>query len=352
MARPRVFISSTHHDLKHVRAAVGDAVAALGFEPVLSENGGIAYASDRALDESCYREVDGCDLFVLIVGRRYGSQVSAEPPVGDVAFQTHYSGITHAEFRRARLRNLPTYVAIDNDVYKEFEFFHNNQQRRDLVYQVESANVFRLIAEVLAQSNVPVLRFDRSDEIQAWLRAQWAGSYRDLLGRQSEFAQLAGLAAQVAELREISATLKRYLEAVLTAADPRQSATLIAEEDRRLDVLRDQSLRANAWSEFMERAGVRFADYRWSLQHAANVADFLRLLRQRGLTEPQARLVQHMLALSWAQRDINEARAVLQLTPFADLPAAGTARKRSSASRVAPHSVGGDNKSVDAKKQR
>lgn len=327
MARPRVFISSTHSDLKHARAVIGDFVSTLGFEPVLSENGGIVYGNDRALDESCYREVDGCDIFVLIVGKRYGSPASSESvaPVPD--FSTPYLGITHAELQRARLRNLPTYVAIEKDVLAEYDFHQRNPERRDLVYRVESINVFRLIAEVFGDNTLPVLPFDRLEEIQTWLRSQWAGSYRELLGRRTELAQLSGLAAQVNELKEISATLKRYMEAVLKGANPQQSAVLIAEEDRRLDAVREQALRSNGWSEFMERAGVRFMDYRWSLQRATNADEFLRLLRQRGMAGSQEKLLRHMLTQPWTQRDINEARALLQCVPFNDLPLAESARE-------------------------
>jgi hypothetical protein len=335
MARPRVFISSTHHDLKHVRMSLGDFVDALGFEPVLSENGGIAYAHDRALDESCYREVADADIFVLLIGKRYGAQASAEERLANPAFHATYTSITHREFERARLRNLPTYVAIDKDVLAEFEVYKLNAGRTDIAYRVDSANVFRLVADVLSQPSVPVLPFDRIEEIQSWLRAQWAGNYRDLLGRQTELAQLSGLAAQIGELKQISETLKKYMEAVLKGADPNQSARLIAEEDERLHALRlQEALRSNGWTQFMERTAVRFSDYHWSLEHATTATDFVRLLRQRGLSESKERLVRHMLAMSWAQRDINEARSLLLQPAFDDFaqavavakPAGGTKR--------------------------
>jgi hypothetical protein len=46
MAKPRVFVSSTYYDLKHVRSSLDLFVESLGFEPVLSEKGNIAYSPD------------------------------------------------------------------------------------------------------------------------------------------------------------------------------------------------------------------------------------------------------------------------------------------------------------------
>jgi hypothetical protein len=42
----------------------------------LSEKGDIAYSPDMPLDEFCYKELSNADIFVLIVGGRYGSETS------------------------------------------------------------------------------------------------------------------------------------------------------------------------------------------------------------------------------------------------------------------------------------
>lgn len=78
MARPQVFVSSTFYDLRHIRASLEAFIERLGYEPVLSEKGKIAYDPDVPLDESCYRDAATANIFVLIVGGRYGSAASEE----------------------------------------------------------------------------------------------------------------------------------------------------------------------------------------------------------------------------------------------------------------------------------
>ena len=62
MARPRVFVSSSYYDMKHVRSSLDNFIESLGFESVLSEKGDIAYSPDVPLDESCYREASSADI--------------------------------------------------------------------------------------------------------------------------------------------------------------------------------------------------------------------------------------------------------------------------------------------------
>lgn len=62
MAKPRIFVSSTFYDLKHIRSSVDNFIETLGYESILSEKGDIAYSFELPLDESCYREIENVDI--------------------------------------------------------------------------------------------------------------------------------------------------------------------------------------------------------------------------------------------------------------------------------------------------
>ena len=63
----RVYVSSTVADLKRERRAVMDWLVAARHQPVHS------YLPDGdTVRDSCLNDVDSCDLYVLILGHRYG----------------------------------------------------------------------------------------------------------------------------------------------------------------------------------------------------------------------------------------------------------------------------------------
>src|ERR1044071_4063542 len=122
MAKLRVFIGSTHEDLRHVRSWLEKFVESLGYEAILSESGRIAYRPDIALDRSCYIAVESADIFVLIIGGRYGSEAAGAPPRAR-QFSERYTSITHQESRTAVSATLPIYVLVDRMVFAEFQTF-------------------------------------------------------------------------------------------------------------------------------------------------------------------------------------------------------------------------------------
>ncbi len=76
MATPRVFISSTYYDLKHVRNDVCHFITSLGYTPVMHDRGGVAYTQTEPLESSCYSELATCNIVVCIIGDHFGTQSS------------------------------------------------------------------------------------------------------------------------------------------------------------------------------------------------------------------------------------------------------------------------------------
>ena len=237
MARPRVFISSTFYDLQHIRTSLEGFVERLGYEAVLSEKGRIAYDPDIPLDASCYREASSCDIFVLILGGRYGSAASGEDIASQPDFYERYQSITKKEYDSACSRDIPIYILVERPVFFDYETYKKNKGNESINYaHVDSINIFHLLEEILGQSrNNPIYQFDRHTEIEEWLREQWSGLFRELINRRSEQKQLSSLSERISELSSINSSLQRYMETIVSSVSPDEAEQIISTEKKRLD---------------------------------------------------------------------------------------------------------------------
>lgn len=279
MARPRVFVSSTYYDLRHVRASLEPFIRSLGFEPILSERGNIPYDPELPLDESCYREVQSSDIYLLIVGGRYGSRTSrhASDSVGEPTNTELYESVTRTEFEEASRRGIPCYICIERRVAAEYEVFKANRERKDVKYPgVESLQVFDFVDSVSNRSkNNPTFAFEEERQIEDWLREQWAGLFQDLLRRRSEQVSLASLGNQIDQLKDNNDTLKRYLEELISRdGEPHSAERLIQTETMRLAERGEANLLNNyaSLARWLGSMGVRFTDAIAAIKKSATVS--------------------------------------------------------------------------------
>jgi hypothetical protein len=245
MAKLRVFISSTFYDLRHIRSSIEGFVERMGYEPTLSEKGKIAYDPDIPLDESCYREASYSDIFVLIIGGRYGSAASEENATGSAQFYDRYESVTKKEYESATRREIPVYILVEKQVMFEFETYKKNRTNKTIEYaHVDSINIFRFLDGIFKKSkNNPVYQFDHYTEIETWLKEQWSGYFRELINRKSENKQLHSLNDKVSELSSINTSLQRYLEEVVSSVStPEKAEALIKDEHTKL--LEEKNLRS------------------------------------------------------------------------------------------------------------
>lgn len=322
MPRPRIFISSTYYDLKHIRASLDLFIDSLGYDSVLSEKGDIAYTHDKPLDESCYREVENSDIFVLIIGGRYGSEASNTSRTQGKS-QDRYESITKKEFESAIIKDIPAYILIEKGVHLEYRTFLRNKDRQDVSYaHVDSANIFRFIDEILSlPRNNPVQSFEKFDEVESWLREQWAGLFREMLRKQSQQQQMTGLSAQIAELKETNETLRRYLEAVMTGATPKETSELIESEERRLEAVRmTERFRLNQWVNYImavrpSSVFLDIADIFKATQSSATIKEYFDQICGSDLG--WAMTLYDLLANNSAARhDFNLSREIAGVSPF------------------------------------
>jgi len=326
MAKPRIFISSTYYDLKHLRSAFESFLDDLGFEPVLSEKGSIAYTPDLPLDESCYREVELVDVLVLVVGGRYGSEKtfgnSPQEKKRQKEFYDRYDSVTREEFRAAVKNNIPTYILIERGVYSEYQTFSKNRNSTSVVYaHVDSVNIFHMIDEIVSlPKNNPIFSFDRYNEIETWLREQWASLFKELLQRQSNQKLVASLASQVEQLSQTNKTLRKYLESVMVKVAPDTSQALIDSETARLKKLKMlKRISENPFVDFLRRSNVDLETSGNIILHAESIKDLFEKIKD---SAPDCEEIHNILdeilenKLGHALHDINDAREALGKKSF------------------------------------
>ncbi len=321
MAKPRVFVSSTYYDLKHVRASLDIFIESLGYESVLSEKGDIAYSPDVPLDESCYRDVSNADIFILIVGGRYGSESSDGDKKKSKEFYERYESVTKKEFGEAINKDIPTYVLVEQSVHSEYHTYLRNKDAKTISYaHVDSVNIFRFIEEILSlPRNNPTQTFEKFSDIEIWLREQWAGLFRELLKRMSDQKQFTELSEQVEGLKEINNTLKTYLESVMRVVSPDESPKLIENEEKRLtEKYIQERVRRNPLARHLDRRyEVETKDIISMLKAAKSAIDFSNKLaekvKQPDIKEDLIELFEHGTQPS---RDLNRMRRVLGLSNY------------------------------------
>jgi hypothetical protein len=69
----KVFISSTSDDLKDIRAEVAADLLEWSFQPVWSEAADFPIKKGQHKHDACLDAVKECDIYLLIIDRRYGS---------------------------------------------------------------------------------------------------------------------------------------------------------------------------------------------------------------------------------------------------------------------------------------
>lgn len=197
MARPRVFISSTYFDLRAVRADLERFIREIGYDPVLFEKGHVAYEKDGPLEDYCYREISNCDIVVVIIGGKYGTQSRDEK-----------NSITQNELKTAVKLGKQIYIFVEKSVHAEYRTYLNNKDVAGFKpAAVNDGRVYVFLEEIysLPVGN-PVEPFELPDDIVRYLREQWAGLFQRLLqsvSRKNEVDLMQNLNVTAATLKQL-----------------------------------------------------------------------------------------------------------------------------------------------------
>ncbi|WP_123394394.1 DUF4062 domain-containing protein [Pseudomonas protegens] len=250
MARPRIFVSSTYYDLKHIRNSLEVFIDGFGYESVLYEQGDIPFHHNSPLDVSCYDEIKRCHILVLIVGGRYGS------PASEIEFDISksldfYNSVTKKEYETARDVDIPIYIFIEKNVLSEYRTYKNNRDNTTVKYaHVDDVQIFKLIDEIYAQGRNNLIKdFENFDHISSWLRDQWAGLFADYLSDRARDKELEELSVQIAGLKDINSVLKGYTESILEKVHPENFQAMIDESNKHL---KDRSMSVFSQSQLIK----------------------------------------------------------------------------------------------------
>jgi len=259
-----------------------------------------------------------CDIFVIVLGGRYGSAASSEDRSGsEEGFFERYESITKQEYKAALQEDIPIYILVEAGVYSEYQTFRKNRDNASIQFaHVDSVNIFELLDEILLQKrNNPVHSFEKYSDIESWLREQWAGLFRELLNRQGGQAQLASLATQISEMSEVNRTLRRYIEMIVSQLAPDTSREIIESENERLKAAREEDIlgRVHLFEWLDKRAGISKSDALASIKKARTMEGLREALASKARgdilnVDDMFRTFRHA-----AYRDLNEARSVMGL---------------------------------------
>ncbi|QKF68574.1 DUF4062 domain-containing protein [Arcobacter venerupis] len=177
MAIPRVFISSTCYDLKHIRENLKFFVKTIGYESVLSDEGDVFYSPYSHTHESCLKEVETCQLFILIIGGRYGGN-----------FKDTDKSITNNEYKEAVKQNIPIFTLVEAGVYSDHNVYNKNKKDKPNIYKnisypnIDDIKIFDFVDEVRNNGkNNAIQPFRNFSDMEIYLKKQWAGMMYDFL---------------------------------------------------------------------------------------------------------------------------------------------------------------------------
>jgi hypothetical protein len=185
MPSPNVFISSTFYDLRYIRENLMFFVRSLGYNPILSERGTIFFDPEQSAAEAAIAEVLNCQMLVLIIGGRFGTEL------GDTD-----RSVTNAEYQHAIKMQIPVFALVEQGAFSDYEVWRANSDvalLENVTFpNVDDLRVFQFIDEVRSQLvNNALKPFADFADIENYLRSQWASLLHSFLAGRNEEKQVA-----------------------------------------------------------------------------------------------------------------------------------------------------------------
>lgn len=187
MARVNIFVSSTCYDLSQIRDDLKRCIIELGHNPILSELKDFPVDPMKSNSENCINAINNeADIFVLIIGDRYGSVLETG------------KSITNTEFIAALSKGIPIYTFSLKKMTTILPLWENNPNA-DYSNIVDNNKVFEFLSDVRKKRGLWNFEFERAQDITEILKAQLSNLFHDALvvKRKVEDSEISGLYAKI-----------------------------------------------------------------------------------------------------------------------------------------------------------
>jgi hypothetical protein len=164
-------------------------IEGLGLDPVLSEHASFPVNPDVGTVDNCLEVVEAkADIFVLIVGGRYGPAAETD------------KSVTNLEFLKAKAKGVPIYVVVTRSILDILPVWLQNQTG-DFSSVSDSPKLFQFVVDIRNTGENWVFPFDTSRDIFDVLRSQLAYLFMDALELRTRMRVSGGLPPRLRNLR-------------------------------------------------------------------------------------------------------------------------------------------------------
>lgn len=198
MSVPKIFVSSTCYDLNEIRIMVHDLIKKFGYEPIMSEFDDIFYSPDVHVQDACISAINNCDMFIMIIGDKYGSIYHKNTAT------IVPNSVTLEEFGKAISLNIPKIIFLNKLIHYDYNNYcrflakdysnyfsqhpqdENNDEMKNSIRikfdekyhfpKPEYRYIFYFLDKIKELSSGNAYHeFENSKDIQKILIKQWAG---------------------------------------------------------------------------------------------------------------------------------------------------------------------------------
>lgn len=169
MSKTVVFISSTCYDLSQIRKDLEDGIREMGHEPVLSEAKEFPVDPSLTSVENCINAVRNyADVFVLIIGNRYGHKLESG------------KSITNSEYLTAIEKGIPVYTFSNKQMVNILPVWKQNP-KGDFSNIVDDNKVFEFLEDVREKRSRWNFEFESAQDILSILKLQLSILFKNTL---------------------------------------------------------------------------------------------------------------------------------------------------------------------------